>query len=101
MFRQCYLNTVETTTEILDDQTTFVFTGDIPAMWLRNSAAQVRPLVALAAHDMDVRRLVKGLILRQAQYICIDPYANAFNKGPNDQGHHDLSPKSLGLGTQI
>lgn len=91
MFRQCYLNTVETTTEILDDQTTFVFTGDIPAMWLRDSTAQVRPLVALAAHDLDIRRLIQGLILRQARYICIDPYANAFNKGSNDQGHHDIT----------
>ena len=44
MFRQCYLNTVETTTELLDDQSTFVFTGDIPAMWLRDSAAQVRSI---------------------------------------------------------
>jgi meiotically up-regulated gene 157 (Mug157) protein len=94
MFRQCYLNTVETTTELLGDQTTFVFTGDIPAMWLRDSAAQVRPLVALSSQDTDVRRLVFGLIQRQARYLGIDPYANAFNKEANGNGHQDITVRN-------
>lgn len=87
MFQQCYPNTLETTTRLLDDGTTFVFTGDIPAMWLRDSSAQVRPYVSLAAEDADIRRLVSGLIRRQAQYIAIDPYANAFNEQPNGRHH--------------
>jgi hypothetical protein len=87
MFRQCYPNTLETTVEWLEDGTTFVITGDIPAMWLRDSSAQVRPYVRLAAEDPDLRRTIRGLIRRQAMYISIDPYANAFNKENNGRGH--------------
>jgi hypothetical protein len=90
VFRQCYPNTLETTTEYLADGTTFVFTGDIPAMWLRDSSAQIRPYIAFAREDHEIRRLIHGLIRRQAQYIAIDPYANAFNREPNGRGHiHD------------
>ena len=40
MFRKCFLNTIETTVQISEGDT-FVITGDIPAMWLRESTAQV------------------------------------------------------------
>lgn len=86
LFASCYLNTLETTVELLDDGTTFVATGDIPAMWLRDSSAQVMPYVPLAAHDEDVRRLVRGLIQRQARYLQLDAYANAFNCSPTGPG---------------
>jgi uncharacterized protein len=86
LFAACYLNTLETTVELLDDGTTFVVTGDIPAMWLRDSTAQILPYVPLAARDDDVRRLVVGLIRRQASYIRIDAYANAFNRAPTGPG---------------
>ena len=86
LFASCYLNTLETTVELLDDGTTYVRTGDIPAMWLRDSTAQVMPYVFLARRDDDVRRLVRGLIHRQAAYIHIDGYANAFNRLPTGLG---------------
>jgi uncharacterized protein len=88
MFRQCYPGSLETTTERLEDGTTFVFTGDIPAMWLRDSAAQVRPYVPLAKHDPELQAMLRGLIRRQAHYIQLDPYANAFNREPNGAGHY-------------
>lgn len=85
MFRQCYPNTLETTSELLDDGTSYVFTGDIPAMWLRDSTAQVRHYVPLAKGDADLQRIIEGLIRRQVMYVGIDPYANAFNREANGQ----------------
>src|SRR5689334_1341999 len=87
LFRQCYLNTLQTTVQLADDGTTFVITGDIPAMWLRDSTAQIRPYLPLAAEDEGIRRVVAGLIRRQAQYLLIDTYANAFNETANGHGH--------------
>ncbi|WP_261306582.1 glycoside hydrolase family 125 protein [Paenibacillus andongensis] len=84
MFKNCYPNTLETTTKIMDDNTAFVFTGDIPAMWLRDSSAQVRHYIPLTAGDKELQDIVAGLIRRQIAYIHIDPYANAFNEEAND-----------------
>jgi len=86
MFRQCFPNTLETTTELKEDGTTYVFTGDIPAMWLRDSTAQVRHYVSLAKEDRDLQRIIEGLIRRQIAYVKIDPYANSFNREAN--GNH-------------
>ena len=52
--KQCFLNTIETTTEELPDGGYFVITGDIPAMWLRDSAAQLKPYIRYAAEDEDL-----------------------------------------------
>jgi uncharacterized protein len=87
MFARCFPNTLQTTITRLPDGTTFVITGDIPAMWLRDSAAQVRPYLALAAADADMADLLDGVVRRQLRYILHDPYANAFNESPNGHGH--------------
>jgi uncharacterized protein len=79
-FLNCFPNTLNTTTKLHEDGTTYVFTGDIPAMWLRDSSAQVRQYLPLAADDADVRRIISGLVRKQMKYIQIDPYANAFNE---------------------
>ena len=84
MFKNCFPNTLETTTKLLDDGTTFVITGDIPASWLRDSVEQVIHYVPLAKNDPDLQRIIGGLIKRHIQYIHVDPYANAFNESAND-----------------
>lgn len=94
MFRQCYLNTIETTVETCDDGGVFVKTGDIPAMWLRDSSVQVSHYVRLAGRDKDVADLIKSTIEKQLQYILIDPYANAFNKESNGVGHKDVTKQN-------
>ncbi|MBQ4627748.1 MAG: glycoside hydrolase family 125 protein, partial [Clostridia bacterium] len=58
-FEKCYPNTIETTTEINDDGTAFVFTGDIPAMWLRDSSAQVRHYLPITKEDEQRRKIVE------------------------------------------
>src|SRR5260221_11547767 len=82
LFAACYLNTLESTVELLDDDSTFVITGDIPAMWLRDSTAQVMPYVPLAASDDDVRRLVRGVVQRQADYTNNHASPQAFHLSP-------------------
>lgn len=94
MFRQCFSNTLSTTTELMDDGTTYVFTGDIPAMWLRDSAAQVSPYLPLCKTDFKMRRVIKGMINRQMRYITVDPYANAFNMTADGSGHKDITKQN-------
>ncbi|MDP9017196.1 MAG: glycoside hydrolase family 125 protein [Candidatus Eremiobacteraeota bacterium] len=60
------------------DGTTFVSTGDIDAEWLRDSSAVVKPYIGLAMTDPEVGRTLRGVIVRQARYMLLDPYANAF-----------------------
>ena len=69
------------TIQYTDDGLPFVITGDIPAMWLRDSTWQVKPL--LKSQHPDVVQFLINLSRAQVKYFLIDPYANAFNPAPN------------------
>jgi len=105
LFINCFPNTLDTTVFPGDFEgrpDTAVISGDMPAMWLRDSSAQMWPYLPLAAHDVPLRRLLEGVIRRQTRCLLIDPYANAFmvdlSAPPLPWAAHDHTEMRLGVG---
>ena len=81
IFENCFPNTLDTTVNYYQKNGkpyTYVITGDIDAMWLRDSSAQVFPYLSLAKEDEKLKNLLKGVINKQIEFVLLDPYANAF-----------------------
>ena len=103
LFENCFPNTLDTTveyTEIDGKPDTYVITGDIDAMWLRDSSAQVWPYIPLCHQDKELQQLIKGVINRQVKNILKDPYANAFYKDESkvsEWKHTDITDMKSGI----
>ena len=81
IFENCFPNTLDTTVNHYQKNGkpyTYVITGDIDAMWLRDSSAQVFPYLSLAKEDEKLKNLLKGVINKQIEFVLLDPYASAF-----------------------
>ena len=88
LFNNTFVNTWTTTIQISEDDA-FVITGDIPAMWLRDSAAQVKNYLPIMLECDEIKSVISKVIARQMHSILMDPYANAFNFEGNGHGHTD------------
>ena len=94
LFHNAFFNTILTTLFFEEDGSAFVITGDIPAMWLRDSAAQVMQYLHFAKTCPSVCQLIRGVLKKQFTYVLTDSYANAFNREDNGMGHTDDIPQN-------
>lgn len=89
LFNNCFPNALDnlvTYTEFNGKPDTFLNTGDVDAMWLRDSSVHMWTYLPFLRRDKGLRNLVGGVISRQVSYILKDPYASSFYNDPTKVG---------------
>jgi len=89
-FRQCLPYTLQKTVKLEPDDTTYIITGDIPAMWVRDSCAQIYPYVYLSKNSYELQRIIQGTILRHIKHFN-SSYEDApfINSWQEDYTYHE------------
>lgn len=85
LFENTFPNTLDTTVRWHhngSDPQSFIVTGDINALWLRDAHKQVQIYSPLAKSDPAIQKLILGLINTQSDYVLSHPYCNAFQPPP-------------------
>jgi len=104
IFSNALPNTLDTTVQVAGPSDTFIITGDITAMWQRDSTNQVLPYLRYVQQDAKLKGLFQGLIRRQVNNLLTDPYANSFKFSATSSPSPHLSDSTTApsfLGTTV